>query len=110
MMTGLMPFQPMDVASTKVTATGSSANGVLAHAAANQISTMPGAVTCRVYNSGTVIAWVKFGTDNTLAAATTDMPIPPGAVEVFSIGAKSWAAAITGGTSVDVYFTPGYGN
>ena len=67
----------------------------------------------RLYNSGTVIIFVKFG-DSTVNAATTDTPIPPGAVEVLTYdrllsGANNYVAGITAAGSGTLYITVGEG-
>ena len=63
----------------------------------------------RVYNAGTVPVFIKFGIAG-VTAATTDMPIPPGIVEVFTepSGATTVAAITASGTAT-VYFTSGQG-
>ena len=64
----------------------------------------------RVFNSGTITVFIRFGADNTVTATTTtDIPIAPGTVEILS-GPHPWVAAIgiSAGPSI-IYFTPGEG-
>lgn len=74
----------------------------------------PNAQTVRVYNSGVVPVFIKAGTSS-VTAATTDLPVAPGAVEVFDLKAAASGAemthiaGITGSGSATVYFTTGMG-
>ena len=116
-----MPFDlfcPFGSATTAVSVSGSTATGALnlptattdssATLGATRTSNI-GGVTVRVYNSTSVIVFVKFGTSS-VTAATTDMPIPPGGVETFQIGpAVTSIAGITSGTSGTLYATTGMG-
>ena len=53
--------------------------------------------------------FIKFG-GASVTAATSDMPILPGTVEVFTIGvAATYIAAITSSASGTLYITAGYG-
>lgn len=91
-------------------ATNSIAAGVGTASVALTVPTgVTGGHTCRVYNSGVGVAFVRFGTTG-VAAALTDMPIPAGAVEVFENGPNvtTAAAILVSGTST-VYFTVGQG-
>jgi len=66
---------------------------------------------CQIYNpSATVIVFVEFGSDNTVAASTTaSIPVAPGRTVILS-GAGDWVAAIGSAAGpTTVYFTPGYG-
>jgi hypothetical protein len=100
------PFQPLIVNSAAVSVSGTTASGSLNIAEA--ITTMPGGRTCRVYNATSAVCFIKFG-GSTVTATTADMPIPPGAVEVFSIGDATYIAGITGGGTGTLYATPGFG-
>lgn len=66
----------------------------------------------RVWNSGTVTAFLAFGKDNTVvAAAATGYPLPAGAIEVITIpgeGTKYMAGLTSSGTAT-VYATLGDG-
>lgn len=67
--------------------------------------------TIRVYNSGTSICFINFGTSGSTASITTSMPIPAGAIEVFQLGAGvTHVATITSSGTAVIYFTPGQGN
>src|SRR5690349_1068920 len=68
----------------------------------------------RVYNSGTVPAFIEFG--GAAVAATVPngatgggVPIAPGAVEMFTAAGSGSVAAITSSGATALYFTPGEG-
>lgn len=63
----------------------------------------------RIYNAGTVAAFIQCGADNTVVATVaTGIPIAPGSVEL--IGCPGlWVAAITSSGTATMYFTPGSG-
>jgi hypothetical protein len=65
----------------------------------------------RIMNNGSATAWIRFGTDNTVAATTAaDIPIGPGTCEVMTVHATPiWVAAIAAGATGSIYFTPGAG-
>ena len=63
----------------------------------------------RIYDSGSVAAFCKFGTGAGLTATTTaDIPIAPGSVEVMTATGDHIACITATGTAT-VYFTPGVG-
>jgi|TARA_R110000868_G_scaffold392795_1_gene663575 FixJ family two-component response regulator len=63
----------------------------------------------RVFNSAASIAFIRF-TAGASTAVTTDMPIPPGAVEVFSLNeSQTHVSVILASGTGDVYFTSGVG-
>lgn len=63
----------------------------------------------RVHNSGASIAFLRTGI-GAQTAVTTDVPIPPGVVEVFSVPANhTHAAAITSSGTATLYITVGSG-
>lgn len=74
-----------------------------------------GRVQVRLYNAGTVIVFFRTGSNvNTLTAVTTDTPLPPGAVEVFTFpqtgdGTSLYISYITASGSATVYATTGDG-
>lgn len=63
------------------------------------------------YNAGPSVAFVRFGKEAQTAVATTDAPIPPGAVLNYTKGDDTHGAIVcaTGGTAT-VYVTPGTGD
>ena len=66
----------------------------------------------RVYNAGTQVAFVAFGSTSAVTAATaTSMPVPPGAVEVFTVpfNTQYIAAISANANSGALYATPGEG-
>lgn len=55
------------------------------------------------------VVFIKFGTDP-VTAATTDTPILPGSIQIFSVtDTETGIGAITGGTSGTLYVTIGEG-
>lgn len=62
----------------------------------------------RIFNSGTVTAIVRFGVGTT-TALVTDMQIPAGAVEIFTIGSSDTVAGITASGTTTLSITPGEG-
>ena len=69
------------------------------------------AKTVRIHNAGPFTAFIKFG-DSTITAATTDMPIPAGAIENFNLpnSASNWyVAGITANGTATLYATVGTG-
>ena len=94
-------FTPL--ATTSVSVSGTHAEGTLT------TPTAPVNTSVRVYNATTVTVFIKFGVAG-IAAATTDTPIPAGAVEVFDIGPNiTTISGITAGTSGTLYATTGMG-
>lgn len=59
--------------------------------------------------SGGTIAFIKFGSDSTVTASVTDLPILPGAIEVFSIATTQTNVAAIGTSGTTLYFTSGEG-
>jgi hypothetical protein len=73
-----------------------------------------GTRTVRVYNSGSVDAFIRFGTSAALAAApastSTSMPIKAGNTEVFQLrDTDTHISAITASSTAVVYATAGMG-
>jgi len=85
--------------------TSISATSVSASAALNVNSPI-----VRIYNAGTVRAFVRFGV-GAQTAVITDMPIAPGTIELFSDGVADTIAVIcaTGETAI-IYITSGDGS
>lgn len=98
-------FSPVVGNSQAMTASGSSST----------ISLSTGGTQLRIYNAGTVIAFVRWGSGSQTALPTSvgtpgDLPVFPGAIEVFN---KQWTdntfAAITAASSTALYVTVGSG-
>lgn len=102
------PFLPLLSDTAKQTATTSSAATALTVPGEGGVAATPGARTARVYNAGLVAVFIQFG-DSSVVATVAKMPIPPGAVEVFTIAGATYFAAITASSTADVYVTPGRG-
>lgn len=62
----------------------------------------------RVFNSGSVVAFCRIETGTTAASASTDFPVVPGVVEVFT-GVGDHLACITSSGTTTIYATPGGG-
>ena len=96
-------FTPFGTATTALSTSNSTASAALT------LPTGPSQFSVRVFNAMTVTGFIQFG-GSTVTAATTNMPIPAGGVEVFQIGpGVTHAAAITASGSGTIYFTPGMG-
>lgn len=73
--------------------------------------TGPGrSASVRIVNAGASTAFVKFG-GSTVEAATTDMPILPGTVEIFDLpeSATYMAGICASGLTATLYATTGQG-
>ncbi len=99
-------FAPIDGATTSISCSITSARAIVPG---------PGAASktaLRIYNSGAVIVFVRVG-GSTVTAAATDMPIPAGGVETFTVknddGAPKYVAAITLSSTATLYVTAGEG-
>lgn len=100
----MRPFRPVPGSTTSISATTTSARAALTSPPA-----ATGLVQVRVHNAGANPAFVIFG-DSTVVATTAHMPIPAGAVEVFTIqGNETHAAAIMATGTSTAYFTMGEG-
>ena len=98
------PFTPRAGATVSITVTGSSQRVAIP-------DTQQG-VDIRIFNNDTQVVHINMG-DVTVTAATTNLPIAPGAVEVLHFpnvaGARYVAAIGTAANSKNIYFTPGSG-
>lgn len=63
-----------------------------------------------VYNAASVVAFIRFGMDNTVVATAADMPIPPGTRMLIHASefSKTVAAVLASGSGT-VYFSRGQG-
>jgi len=105
-MTDHRAFAPGQTKSLSVTTTSASV--------ALGMSQGPVRLQVRIYNAGGSTAFVRFGSSaGTVTAVTTDMPVPAGAIEVFTVfntdGYTITAAAITSAGTATLYFTAGTG-
>lgn len=62
----------------------------------------------RIYNAGTATVFIKAGA-STVTAATTDLPVPSGAIEVLTVRGVTHIAGITSSGTATIYFTVGGG-
>lgn len=91
-----------NAAPVKVTVSGSASTAV-------ELGDNP--ETVRIANTGTATVWIKFG-NKTVAAATTDFPVPAGVVEVIRPNTPErpvYVSAIAAGSTGDIYFNAGSG-
>jgi len=100
-----MNVQPFSIGTgntVQLACTGTSASVTLSSAGAANNG-------LRVYNSGTVTAFIRATSGASTASVSTDMPIPPGIVEILSKGQADTITGITNGGSATLYLTPGEG-
>lgn len=101
----MISFEPMQDATVNISVSTSSQNV--------QITGFSGANQVRVMNNASATVWISFGNAGEVSATTNDIPIPAGAVEVFSAGATGTGvldvAAIAPSGTGNIYFTPGSG-
>lgn len=83
---------------------------VTATTGASTATALSGAPQVMVTNTGAQTGFVAFG-GSTIAATTTSIPIPAGAIEVFSLDPTlGYVSALTATSSTQLYFTGGRGN
>lgn len=63
----------------------------------------------RIYNSGSAVAFIRVSIGASTAVGTTDIPIPPGVIEIFSKGFSDTISAITLSGTTILYITVGEG-
>jgi hypothetical protein len=86
-------------------ATGASIAAATSSASTGVDGTCP---QVRLYNSGSVIVYVRWG-KSAQTATTSDMALAPGSVEVFSKQDADTIAAITSAGTATLYITSGHG-
>lgn len=100
-------FEAFGIGTASVTATTASAATALT--IPTQSGAVPRKMQVRVYNAGGATVFVLFGTSGA-TATTGNMPVPSGAVEVFSVPeGTTHAATITSSGTGTIYFTTGLG-
>lgn len=102
------PFLPIGSNTITVSATGTSSSTAITAPTNPQNPEQPG--TCRIYNAGPGLAFVKFGTGTVVAAIASDMPIPAGNTEVFWVPAYTTSVGVISASTSTVYLTPGQGS
>lgn len=96
----MKPFSPIGAATVHITTSSSTGNVQVYDGTNNSV---------RIVNSGTAVAFVEFGPDDTITtSATTGMPIVGGASVVIATNSP-WVAAIAPTGTPAIYFTPGNG-
>lgn len=112
-MANVNPFRP-SVGTTKTLSATNTTSSVTfdakdVSASTTNAGTIGGHSVIRVYNAGTATVFCRWGT-GAQTATTSDMPLIPGVVEVFT---KAWAddvfAGITASSTATVYITCGEG-
>jgi len=63
----------------------------------------------RIYNAGTVAAFIVCGEATVVATTAVGMPIAPSSVEVLGCQGATYVAAITASGTATIYVTPGAG-
>src|SRR5262249_25769950 len=112
-------FSPFGTDTTAVSVSGSNASGALnlpgattdlsGASSGTTRSARIGGVSVRVYNATATTVFIQFG-NSTVAATTSNMPIPAGAIETFQIGpGVTHIAGITSTGTGTLYATPGMG-
>jgi hypothetical protein len=103
----MAPFKAKSNSTVSITVSASSASVALGetwpHTTFRQV---------RVYNGTDGTVWIDFGKSDVTADTALDIPLPRGAIEVYSvadIAGGIYAAAITDTATGVVYFTPGSG-
>lgn len=96
-----VPFSPAGNQTVSINVSASSQNV--------QVTASSGMQQVRLMNNGTATVWIRFGTDNTVTATTSNLPIAAGAAEVLSHQGPLYVAAIAAGATGFIYFTPGEG-
>jgi hypothetical protein len=74
-----------------------------------QVQTAANSPHFRIYNSGSVPAFIVCGDAASVATTATGMPIAPASVEVLSCNLQQYVAGISAGTAATLYITPGDG-
>lgn len=101
----MKPFTPRPRGTRSITVTASSQ--------AVKLTDTVGVISVRIYNADTQDVFIAFGESGAVAATTSGVPIPAGAIEVMQVrtaGGPLYAAAIgTAANSKNIYFTPGSG-
>ena len=98
------PFTPVDAGTNNIVANLTSANEAL-NIPANS-GTKGWQVRVAALAAG-AIAFIRFGVAGVVADAATDLPILPGATEIFSIGPGITHVAAISATGNTLYFTVG---
>lgn len=101
-------FRPVPASTVSLSATTSSSRVEVL--TTSVIQNTNGTHIVRLYNAGSVVVFVNFGTVAVTAATTTGMPIAPGSVEAFHVHpTESYVSGITASGTATLYATPGVG-
>jgi hypothetical protein len=85
--------------------------GVSVGASSSSVALSGGGDTIVATNTTTSLAYIRFGSDPTVAASTSDMPVLPGSRLILSINSLiSYAAAISPSGSGSILFSRGDGS
>lgn len=106
-MKNVVAFTPGAAASTVTVSATSTTSATAFNPASGSAS---GNSAARVYNAGPETVFIEFGDSSVVAVATTGMPVPAGAVEVFTTNRRAYIACIcASGKTATVYVTRGEG-
>lgn len=108
----MAPFTPtLPTVSATSGAAASSAGTALPKPFSNAVQRIGNAQVMLTNPSGgtQVIAFIRFGTDNTVQADATDMPILPGDQIVITPPGNSTHFAVFAATATQIYATGGFG-
>ena len=104
-------FSPSGNAVTVSLSAGISTSAIQFKAPGTSIATLR---RVRVFNGGTVPAFVEFGGSAVTASVPSGstgggVPVAPGSIEMFTAAGADYVAAITSSGSATLYLTPGEG-
>lgn len=86
----------------------------IAVSAASQSINLERGDQVRVMNNGSATVWIRFGASGVTVTTANGIPVPAGAIEVFSVtpglaSADLHVAVIAAAATGSIYFTPGDG-
>lgn len=85
--------------------------GIAASAVSSNTLLVGGGDTVVVTNTSSALGYIRFGSDSSVTAATTDMPVLPGSRLILSVNSLiTYAAAITPSGSGTILFSRGDGS
>jgi hypothetical protein len=106
--TGFGNFSPINGAGQGLSGTTTSASVTFTAGTPAGTNTVLNATDVMLYNSGTTLAFCRWGVGAQTAVAT-DVPIPAGTVQVFFKGVSDTVACIMASGTATIYVMPGNG-
>jgi hypothetical protein len=101
-------FQPINGAGVALATSTTSASTTFTAGTPSGTNTIVNATDIMLYNSGTVVVFCRWGVGAQTSVAT-DVPLPPGTVQVFYKGNSDTVACLASSTTATVYVMPGNG-